>query len=225
MSVKTGLLWLLMVLFIAGGTFALMESLAPPEPTQLEREQARETIHEEESVAVESTPQREEAEVTASEERSTDEQPLSNADREKDQQTQTLGEEAPEDLSESREQAQAQLDESKERMERIRQIRSDLSKQMQKDPQSVNPEQVDELLAELEAQSEDGVVGGVNISQLRKIVQQSSQILKLSQGADEQSFGTDRAEKLKQEVKELQSLQSGILVNQPQSQEPPEEQP
>lgn len=105
------------------------------------------------------------------------------------------------------EEAQAKLTKDK-----LRTIRSELQKMAKSDPSSIDFAKLDGLLAELEAMGgPGGVVGGVNISQLRKIVTQSNKIIMTSQNKG-LAPGEDRNEKLKQEVKTLQELQKGLVV-------------
>ncbi|BCN94312.1 hypothetical protein THMIRHAM_20970 [Thiomicrorhabdus immobilis] len=91
-------------------------------------------------------------------------------------------------------------------------IRDELKKIALGDPQSVDFNKLDALLVELqEMGDENGVVGGVNIPQLRKIIAQSNKIIETSQNKGLLP-GEDKNEKLKDEVKTLQDLQQGIII-------------
>jgi len=92
-------------------------------------------------------------------------------------------------------------------------IRDELKKIASGDPQSVDFNKLDALLLELQEMGDaNGVVGGVSIPQLRKIIAQSNKIIETSQNKGLLP-GEDKNEKLKEEVQTLQDLQQGVVPN------------
>jgi len=107
-----------------------------------------------------------------------------------------------------------ELKEQEQKRERLNVIRDELKEMISGDPKKVDFAKLDQLLADLQSMGDaNGTVGGVSITQLRKIVAQSSQIIQTSQSQGLKP-GEDKNEKLKEEVKTLQELQSGIVVGQ-----------
>ena len=99
-----------------------------------------------------------------------------------------------------------------ERRKKLNYIRDELKKIAEGDPESVDFNELDGLLIELqEMGDENGVVGGVSIPQLRKIITQANKIIQTSQNKG-LNPGEDQNKKLKEEVETLQGLQQGIVV-------------
>lgn len=99
-----------------------------------------------------------------------------------------------------------------QKREKLNVIRDELKKIALGDPKSVDFNKLDALLLELQSMGdENGVVGGVNIPQLRKIIEQSNKIIQTSQNQGLLP-GEDKNQKLKDEVQTLQDLQQGIII-------------
>ncbi|MDX1352355.1 MAG: hypothetical protein R3254_05030 [Thiomicrorhabdus sp.] len=99
-----------------------------------------------------------------------------------------------------------------DRRAKLNVIREELTKIAKGDPQSVDLKHLDGLLVELqEMGDENGVVGGVNIPQLRKIIEQSNKIIQTSQNKGLLP-GEDKNQKLKDQVQTLQDLQQGMII-------------
>ncbi|WP_321325792.1 hypothetical protein [Thiomicrorhabdus sp.] len=104
------------------------------------------------------------------------------------------------------------LSAEEQKREKLNMIREGLRKIATGDPKDVDFNKLDALLVELqEIGDENGIVGGVNIPQLRKIIAQSQKIIETSQNKGLLP-GEDKNQKLKQEVETLQDLQQGIVV-------------
>lgn len=99
-----------------------------------------------------------------------------------------------------------------EKSKQLDSIRNQLQAMITTDPKNIDFNKLDTLLVELQAMGDSkGVVGGVSIPQLRKILTQSNKILMTSEGRG-LAPGEDKNAKLKQEVEMLQGLQHGIVV-------------
>lgn len=94
----------------------------------------------------------------------------------------------------------------------LKRIQNELFKMITEDPANIDLEKLDGLLAELQEKGGgSGIIGGVSIPQLRKIVKQSNKILEISQH-EGLAEGTDMLDALQQEVEILQELQKGLII-------------
>jgi hypothetical protein len=110
---------------------------------------------------------------------------------------------------------QQSIDDRRVKLQKLNKIQADLQAAMAQDPANMDMESVDNALSELASLGDaNGVVGGVNIEELRQTMRAAGEMTVLSKKIEEYSSNPNGADpaKMMEYVEQLQKLQSKLVV-------------